>query len=270
MQPKPLYVPGSAEPCYRLWYGWAGWPTSGSCFPAEMESLLSAPADAWEADGLRLLEHSFCPDRLLMTFSVTPQVAPAFFTARVKGRLQYAMRQAGQDVTFSRKVGMRSIGENHRAEVEGYIERQVERDCSLNAAAKAALRPFTVVDPSVDLASPTATHSGRYWYNLHVVLVTAERWRNTDPRWLAKIRDQSQRIAVKKGYGLSRLSVMPEHVHLAIRGTIDHSPEEIALAFQNNLAYALRQVYVWQPTYYVGTFGEYDMTAVRSWDDPAQ
>jgi hypothetical protein len=41
---------------------------------------------------------------------------------------------------------------------------------------------------------------------------------------------------------------------------------QIALVFQNNLAYALAQAYVWQPTHCVGTFGEYDMNAVRNWD----
>ena len=39
--------------------------------------------------------------------------------------------------------------------------------------------------------------------------------------------------------------------------------QEVALAFQNNLAYALGQARIWADTYYVGTFGEYDMSAVR-------
>ena len=33
-----------------------------------------------------------------MTFSVRPDVAPTFFTARVKGRLQHALRAAGTPV----------------------------------------------------------------------------------------------------------------------------------------------------------------------------
>jgi len=95
--------------------------------------------------------------------------------------------------------------------------------------------------------------------------VHTQRWRNADPRWLGRIRDQSFRIAEKKGYRTSRLSVVPDHLHVSLRGNIEHSPEQIALAFQNNLAYTLGQVQVWQATYYVGTFGEYDMNAVRSW-----
>jgi REP element-mobilizing transposase RayT len=127
------------------------------------------------------------------------------------------------------------------------------------------LHPFTVADPAVDLSRPSATTSGRYWYNLHLILVHAERWRNSAPEWLGKIRDQSFRIAARKGYAVSRLSVVPDHVHFSLRGNIEHSPEQIVLAFQNNLAYTLGQVRVWQATYYAGTFGEYDMNAVRTW-----
>ena len=38
------------------------------------------------------------------------------------------------------------------------------------------LKQFTVVCNDVDLSAPTETSHGRYWYNLHVVLVTTERY----------------------------------------------------------------------------------------------
>lgn len=266
MPPRPLYEAGSVTPCYKLRYGWTGWPTVGTRFPEAMEPLLSAPAADWERDHLRLLEWKFSPERVLMTFSVTPQVTPVLFTARVKGRLDHALRKAGVPVRFSRKVAMVSIGENHRAEVEQYIAQHGEKEAHGDPALEEMLRPLTVVDPAVDLSAGTETTSGRYWYNLHIVIVTAERWRNCDVPWLRRIRDQTMRIAAKKGYGVSRLSVVPDHVHMSLRGNIEHSPDHIVLAFQNNLAYMLGQTRVWQYTYYVGTFGEYDMNAVRTWE----
>ena len=45
--------------------------------------------------------------------------------------------------------------------------------------------------------------------------------------------------------------------------TVAESPEEIALAYMNNLAFAHGMRPVYQFGYYVGTFGEYDMAAVR-------
>jgi hypothetical protein len=35
---------------------------------------------------------------------------------------------------------------------------------------------------------------------------------------------------------------MPEHRNVSLRGNIKHSPRQIALAFQNSLAYALGQI----------------------------
>ena len=72
-----------------------------------------------------------------------------------------------------------------------------------------------------------------------MVLVTAERYRVVDRKRLATLHDFSFSIAERKGYKISRLSVMPDHLHVALRGDIQQSPQEIALSFQNNLAYAL-------------------------------
>ena len=94
-------------------------------------------------------------------------------------------------------------------------------------------------------------------------MIAAERYRIVDRRRLATIHDFSFKIAERKGYAVSRLSVMPDHLHAALRGNIEHSPRQIAMAFQNNLAYALGQVKHWAPSFYAGSFGEYDMWAIR-------
>ena len=56
---------------------------------------------------------------------------------------------------------------------------------------------------------------------------------------------------------------MPDHLHVALRANIQHLPEDVALAFQNNLAFMLRKGAIWRPAYYAGTFGEYNMNAIR-------
>ena len=40
MSPEPYYEPNTVTPCYKLRYGWAGWPTSGTVFPEGMERHL--------------------------------------------------------------------------------------------------------------------------------------------------------------------------------------------------------------------------------------
>jgi REP element-mobilizing transposase RayT len=262
MTPVPIYTPQNVpEPAYHLRYTWSGWP-SGETFPPlpPMEEL----KQQWEADGLRLLEQHFRPEMLQLTFSVKPQVSPVFFATRVKGRLQHAYRTAGRPTQFSRKVCVRTIGSNHRAEVEAYIRAQADKELLADPRFKAFLKQFTVSFPTVDLSAPSETLSGRYWYNLHLVLVGQERHRYHDAAHLTSLRDQSQRIAEKKGHRISTLSAMPDHLHMALRGHIEDAPETIALSFMNNLAYALGQKPLWQFGYYAGTFGEYDMNAVRA------
>src|SRR5262249_16372765 len=124
--------------------------------------------------------------------------------------------------------------------------------------------------PGVNLAAPTETNSGRYWYNLHLVFVVSQRYRIGDPATLGQIRDTVGRICTRKGYGASTVAVLPDHLNLAIRGAIEHTPEEIALAFLNNLAYHLGQRPWWQAGYSAGTFGEYSMAAVRPRGSPAE
>lgn len=263
MQPRPLYQPENLNPAFQLRYTWSAWPSRGE-LPSPSEELWESLKDSWESDGLRVLETSHTRERILVTFSARPDITPILVAARAKGRLQHGLRRVnGVACKFSRKVAVRSIGDNRTADVQNYIERQVERSESVDPEFQEFLRQFTVVDESVDLALPTETASGRYWYNLHLVLVIAARHRLVDKESLTILRDQSFRIAAKKGHAISALSVQPDHLHVALRGNIEHSAQQIALAFQNNLAYALNQGAIWQQNHYVGTFGEYNMNAVR-------
>ena len=157
---------------------------------------------------------------------------------------------------------MRSLGNATRAAVEQYVRKQIPKARYADPRTHALLSQFTVRNPDVDLSVPTETNSGRYWYNLHLVLVTSERLGCFDAPCLAKIRDGCFRIAEKKSHLISTVSVVPDHLHVTLRGNIEHSPQDIALGFMNNLAYLLGSAPLWEFGYYVGTFGEYDMRSV--------
>ena len=125
------------------------------------------------------------------------------------------------------------------------------------------LAEFTCTFPTVDLAVPSESARGRYWYNLHIVLIVAGRGRYRDPAQLRMLYDRTLQIADRKGHRIAAISVMPDHLHLALRGNMESSPQDIALGFQNNLAFAMGQVPIWQEGFYSGTFSEYDMGAIR-------
>lgn len=55
---------------------------------------------------------------------------------------------------------------------------------------------------------------------------------------------------------------MPDHIHITLRGNVNHSPEEIAISHLNNLSYIVGYNKCWSCEYYVGTFSEYDLAAI--------
>ena len=81
----------------------------------------------------------------------------------------------------------------------------------------------------------------------------------------AAVADKQQKVAIakKKDYEISHLAIMPDHIHMALRGAIDHSPEDIALCYLNNLSYFMGYNCCWSWEYYVGTFSEYGVEAIR-------
>ena len=264
MAPQPIYQAHNLRPAFSLRYTWTGWPSPGSAFPSTPPpKLYDSLCQLWEGDGLRLLEPTWTPRDIKLTFSTKPTVSPVLLASKAKGRLQHALRTSNASCKFSRKVAVHSVGDNVDSEVEAYIRSQVDRSDYVDLLFRQFLEDLMVTDDSVDLAEPTETRSGRYWYNLHLVIVTQKRHHLRERDTLRKVREQYRAIVRKKGYRLSALAVLPDHLHAAFRADIEQSPQDVALGFQNNLAYALGQNAVWKYTYYAGTFGDHDMDAIR-------
>ncbi|MBI2441184.1 MAG: transposase [Lentisphaerae bacterium] len=257
-----MYTRHNLRPVYVLRYDWTGWPTVGTTLPPQTADIARTAASAWEADGLRLHELRATTQMVQLLFSATPQISPVFFCQRAKGRLQHALLKAGTPVNFSRKVSFRSLGENTSGVVEDYIRGQVGKADFADSRFREIMRQFTVAHGDVRLAEPSESNSGRYWYNLHVVLVVAHRFRITNPDRLGQLRDAAFAMAAEDGCRIAALSVMPDHMHMAIRGNIEQSPEQIALTFQNGLA-LVAGCRAWQDGFYVGTFSEYDLDVIR-------
>ena len=74
------------------------------------------------------------------------------------------------------------------------------------------------------------------------------------------------RIARARDLTLSAAGILPDHLHLALGVTSDKSSESIALCYMNNLAYVLGMEEVFQHSYYVTTFSEYDLGFLNGMD----
>ena len=225
----------------------------GSTFP----DAPPMPVDAWKRDGIHLLEHQARADTIQLVVSAGPRNAPVDIARLLKGRLQHAMRTAGLRAEFSRKVSLRAIGENTRSVVEAYIRDQLEHTDLADPRYRASLQEHAFTQEEVDLAAATESNSGRYWYNLHVVLVTENRFRMSS--------ETAGRIsAACRLPSVAKCSVMPDHLHVAVKADPMKSPESVAYELQETTARAAGTLGFWKDTVYVGTFGEYGMGAVRS------
>jgi hypothetical protein len=244
---------------HKLTYTWDGWPSEGSRLPCEPD--FSALDERWHGDGLRRLKSVWSASLVQLSFEVEPGVSPVHFTTRVKGRLDHALRQAGTPAKFSRKVGMRVIGDNTDPVVSRYLALQQVRGEFADPKYRKTLEEFSRECPEVDLEEPSATNSGRYWYNLHLVAVTNNRSRMGRGDFLPKVSAAVPAWADATGQSLRAMAVMPDHVHLIVRGNLDHAPGEIAESLYRalNRAAGLR---LFSDELYVGTFSSYSRQAI--------
>jgi REP element-mobilizing transposase RayT len=187
---------------------------------------------------------------------------------RVKGRLQYCVRQA-LPKALQRNYALRSFGSATRAAVESYVASQLDHHAMADPRAQALLERFQMADAEVDLSRPRSSAHGIYWYNLHVVLVHRERWAEIREPVLERLRHMIENVCRAKGYSLSRAGILADHIHLALGSPHEVAPADVALAFLNNLAYVHGMTAVFQFGAYVGTFGEYHQGAVESDERPS-
>ena len=256
---------------HRIAYSWTGWPKSGAAFPPlPGDDFLASLDEAWATDSLRPIAHRWQPDLVQFTFEAPPNVSPEFVAARAKGRLDHALRKTGWRHGFERKVAVRSLGENTLDVVLRYIATQLDRADLADPRYVNSLAEAAWEDGGIDLEEPVASGHGRYWYNLHLVAVTHGRWRigreDFLPKVTAAVRVWSEGLAAGDAGtarpGVHSLAVMPDHVHLAVRGPAARSPDEIAGSLREALNRAAGCL-LFDPRVYAGTFSSYPLSHVR-------
>ena len=257
---KPLYTSANCKAAYQL--RWSLALFSAAELPP-VETWVDALSEVVERDGVRLLESRLHPPGvLLFLLSTQPPVKPPQVVKSVKGRLQHLLR-ASAPSAFRRNFSLSSVGDARREAIESYVGSQLGHHGMVDARVQARFKDFQFAFRAVDLSAEQFSSHGRYVYNLHVVLVHDERWREIREDYLATTRDMLFKAARQKGHRLSRLALLPDHLHATLSCSFAESPEEVALGYMNNLAFAHRMQPVFCQSYYVGTFGEYDIRAIR-------
>jgi len=257
------YTGQNLELPHVLFYSWTGWPKEGGSFPPTLPASLATDLTAaWNSDGLNVHSYEPAPNRIQITFAVRPDIAPVFCAARAKGRLQHALRKAGLPCEFSRKTSVRALGKNISSIVIQYVQEQLAHVDLADPKYRDLLARHAYEDAAVDLDQPSELSRSRYWYNLHLVFVTAARYRVGREAFLSRLRDSFLDAAKNQRCLVRALSIMPDHVHIAVRGDPERSPKEMGLALQNESARAAGCRF-WQDAFYIGTFSVYNLDAIQ-------
>ena len=80
--------------------------------------------------------------------------------------------------------------------------------------------------------------------------------------WLA-VREMIRNASARKQHLLSRLGIVPDHLHMTLGVHQDEAPDHVALSYMNNIAFALGMQPVLMQSCFIGGFGSYDLGAVE-------
>ena len=90
--------------------------------------------------------------------------------------------------------------------------------------------------------------------------------------WLPALRAATEtdgvRILIRKassakGHLVSRIGIVPDHLHMTLGTHPDEAPRDVALSYMNNIAFAHGMNPVLMYGCYLAGFGEYDLGAIR-------
>ncbi len=260
MTSQPLYTEINCIPCYKLY-----WTCSVFWRDRPIEELfwLEALKPLTEKNGVRILEYRLMDNSISQfLLSTRPNLSPSEIIRYVKGPLQMLIRKQNPKA-FKHNYSIQSVGEPRHDVVQEYLDSQLQHHKMADPDVQAMLANYQIDCPDVDLTRIRSSARGRFMHNLHLVLVNAERYREVREERLHMIREMIVKISSKKQLWLSRASVLADHIHLTLGCDVTDSPQQVVLTFMNNLAFAFGQVPVFEYSYYVGTFGKYDLGAVR-------
>ena len=252
---EPLYTAASVKTAYQLRWSLAVFAKAPLPPP---ETWLSDLKQFVERDGVRILEACHRAGNVWHFFLTTrPDVAPPAIVKSVKGRLQHRLRATHPDA-LQRNFSLTAVGDASREVVEHYVATQLGHHRMADARVQQQLEKYQLEFPDVDLSERQLSSHGAYAYNLHLVLVHDGRWNEVRDEVLGKTRDMVLRVARHKQHRLSRLSLLADHLHLVAGILPNQSPQDVALGYMNNLAFAHEMRAIFSPSYYIGTVGDYD------------
>jgi REP element-mobilizing transposase RayT len=256
----PQYTPENCQLAYQLDWSLSVFWKKASPPAADWLDPLSRVT---EPDGVRILEHHTDSNSVSQfLLSTKPHVAPSDAIRSVKGRLQYLLREDTPQC-FCRNYSMTSVGSSNVEAIENYVARQVEHHRPADPRVQELLGKYQFYDPQIDLTERRRSASGEFIHNLHLVLVREDRLVDVREESLRELHDSVRQIADKKQHLLSRIGLALDHLHFTVGCNVTESPQSVGLSYLNELADQTGTTARFQFGFFVGTFGPYDLQAIR-------
>ena len=266
-KPQPPYPTNKTKCVSNITYSWSGRTKDNAPFPSSTLEIIEQCRENWRQAGINLLTSKCKENIILAAFEVSPEIAPVDFCRKIKGLLARQFRVNGINLNFSRAVSFRSLGHNTTEIVNQYVKNQVIKEDLADENFREHLKKYTLWDCQRDLSWASSTSYGLYWYNIHLVIVAAARdIRISKDKTFEKIKCTLPKIAAKNSCEIAHFAIVPDHIHISLAGNPKLTPFEIGLSFLNNLAYTLNVGKCWRDEFYVGTFSEYDLSALKDKD----
>lgn len=259
-QLQPIYTPENCKAAYQLdWSLAVFWNDA----PPPESDWLDALRKATKADGVRVLEHRLTEAHASQfLISTRPETVPPDAVRRVKGRLQYLVRDR-LPKAFRRNYSLWSVGTVNAKVSERYIVDQTHHHPMADPRVQQRFEALAIDGDSEALQQPRASGHAQFCYNLHLVIVSRNRDIEIRGQVLESRRAMLLAVAKKKGHLVGNGQIVAEHLHVALGCPLTESPQDVALSYMNNLTYAEGMKPVFQYGFYVGTFSRYDLDAIR-------
>ncbi len=259
-QLRPVYLPENCSPAYQL--NWSLSVFGKDQLASPEPSIITQLNEALDGDGIRILEcnnsHNNAVNFLLST---KPKLSPADIIRLTKGRWQYAMRKSSP-ISFRRNYQIVSVGSANCETLEAYTAKQPAKHPMGSSNAQAMIDALQYSNDNINLQTIRLSSHGRFVYCLQLVFEIATESIVVHEGCLRGYRDMIIACGRKHRWLIRSVGMLYNHMHVLLAANITESPETIALRLMNNLSSTQKMTPVLKYSYYVGTFGPYDLGAI--------
>lgn len=262
--------------CYRIYL--RSRTHQGQCRPALgklSQDLLDGMARSFD---IHVLESTSSETEVLLLVSLRPEETVSGCASKLKGQISKWLRESLQlrnpTHLLSRGYFACTTGKSAPEAIERYLNEQSEH----HGYAQRQVPPVFVGSYDVTSADERPLQANHAYTHLqfHLVLATWRRKGVFGSEEAEAVAHCWQCLGRKNGFLLRKVSFVPDHVHVALRVHPTVSPANLVVVLMNaaqeivferfgDSVIRARVERLWQPSAYLGSYGELTSPAVRQY-----